>query len=157
MKARRFFATFFGLGHVPLAPGTAGSAGACALWLAVLGLPWARLVTALLAAGSTIGAFFLARYARCDFGGDDPKQFVIDEVAGFYVGALLVPLSVPAALLLFVLFRFFDVLKPFPIKRLERVGSSAGVVLDDLAAGLAAGLLTLAVARFSPGILQGVQ
>ena len=111
--------------------------------------------------GASAAAFVLARSAHDLFGAEDPKQFVIDEVAGFLAGAVFVPDASGARLwvaagMLFGLFRLFDVLKPFPIRRLESVGGSAGVVLDDLAAGIAAGVLVLVVFLYCPSLLPGL-
>ena len=152
---RKASATFFGLGYLPGAPGTWGSAGAYIVWLGLLRTQTPRVATGVAAVVATGCAFFLARHAQADFGAEDPKQFVMDEVAGFFVGALFIaPPTVwwggAAGVALFALFRALDTLKPFPICRLERVGGSAAVVLDDLAAGLAAGVLTLIAAAVFP-------
>jgi len=73
-------------------------------------------------------------------GQDDPKEVVIDEVAGFLLTIYLLPLSWLSIALGFIMFRFFDILKPFPIRRLERIGGGTGIVIDDLVAGVYASL-----------------
>lgn len=144
-------ATFFGAGHLRPGPGTYGSAAAVVLWL-VAG--WALhhntseltiftaiatvLVTALGIPAST-------RVAR-EAGREDPGFVVVDEVAGQWVALLLLPPIWPNALLAFVLFRFFDILKPWPIRRFEALPEGTGIMADDLVAGalaLAAGHLIL--------------
>lgn len=70
-------------------------------------------------------------------GKDDPQEVVIDEAAGFLVTFFLAPFSVLSLILAFLLFRFFDILKPYPIKAVERgVKGGAGIVLDDVLAGI---------------------
>jgi phosphatidylglycerophosphatase A len=137
--------SFFGVGRAPRAPGTAGS---LATWLLVVG------AGALFGLGpAAAGALFAfgtivtlvhgdVRSAR---GHGDPSWVVSDEVAGqalAIAGAL--PSGHPVALVVsFLLFRLLDVTKPGPIRRLERLPGGGGVLADDLAAGLAAGLLVL--------------
>lgn len=66
---------------------------------------------------------------------DDPKEIVLDEVVGMFVTYLAIPLTPLSMTIGLVLFRLFDIIKPFGIKRLEYVGGSLGIVLDDIAAG----------------------
>ncbi|MAH17857.1 MAG: phosphatidylglycerophosphatase A [Euryarchaeota archaeon] len=152
---RELAATGLGLGRAPYGPGTAGSAGAAALaWAAVTyGGPqggYALLAVALLLypAGRS-----LAEWAEREWG-EDPGRFVLDEVAGYLLGAATIWLAadVPETvdlLALFVLFRAFDILKPWPVSRLEEIGGGDGVMLDDVAAGiLAAAVLLLAPLLF---------
>lgn len=152
---REFAVTGLGLGQVPYGPGTAGSAGAAVLaWAAVTyGGPqggYALLAVALLLypAGRS-----LAEWAEREWG-EDPGRFVLDEVAGYLLGASIIWLAagVPdlaELLALFILFRAFDVLKPWPVSRLEKIGGGDGVMLDDIAAGiLAAAVLLVAPLLF---------
>jgi phosphatidylglycerophosphatase A len=149
-------ATGFGLGYLPRAPGTAASVLGVTLygllqftWEATA-LPVAFLVTL---AGLIGAALWSIRIALASWTVPDPRPIVADEVVGqfltflplLWVSAAPAPQPAGAAgwkslLLGFILFRGFDVLKPFPIRRLERVAGAAGVVLDDLAAGAYAGL-----------------
>jgi len=71
----------------------------------------------------------------------DPREIVIDEVAGFLLTMLFLPCSWLTISLGFIFFRFFDILKPYPIKQLEKLRGGFGVVLDDLAAGLYANII----------------
>ena len=129
--------TFFGCGLVPFAPGTVGTAGALLLQLILLssglGGPVSSAVAALL---FTVLAIPLGRWAERHFEQKDPGPFVLDEVAGYFVSLLFLPPTVGCAISAFFLFRFFDVLKPFPIRRIERLPGGWGITLDDLLAGI---------------------
>ena len=130
--------TWFGVGFLPAAPGTFASvAGSPLVWLMdrLGGLLGAVFLAAFLAL-----AFFSADRAGKLTGQDDPREIVIDEVAGFLVALFLVPLSWLNLSLGFILFRVFDIWKPFPLKRAEKLGGGLGIVLDDLLAGLYANL-----------------
>ena len=117
----------------------ASAATAVVLWL--LALSWPSLVLALVAV-SVLGTW-AADVAERALEVKDPGAIVVDEVAGMTLSVLLVPLT-PAALVAgFVLFRIFDVAKPFPANVAQRLPGGVGVMLDDLVAGLYALLLLL--------------
>lgn len=147
------WSSFFGSGYVPLAPGTAGTAAAIPLWwlLRLDGVPlWAYFAaTAAIALTGIAAADRAGRY----YGVADSGHIVIDEVAGYLVTMAFLPRSLFAALAGFVFFRACDVLKPWPARffdRDPRWKNGAGVVLDDLFAGVWACALTwgaLAVQR----------
>jgi phosphatidylglycerophosphatase A len=121
------------VGRAPVAPGTAASAlTVLALWL--LGLS-PVVLTALLVAVTVLGTW-AADEAERVLGGKDPGAIVIDEVAGMTLAALLVPPTPSALLAAFVLFRLFDVLKPFPANVSQRLRGGLGVMVDDLVASL---------------------
>lgn len=136
----RTIATVGGLGFSPFAPGTLGS-------VVGLGIAWilsANPVHQLIGCAVAIAlALWSAGPTAKQLGKQDPSAIVIDEVAGMMVGAALLPVSVPAYAAAFLLFRFFDVIKPLGLRRLERLPGSWGIVLDDLAAGLATRLFLL--------------
>jgi len=121
-------------GYAPVAPGTFGTLGAIPLYLALSRLPPAAYVAATFAftALAIAAAHRAGRYWRVA----DASPIVIDEVAGYLVTMALVPFSWPAAIAGFVLFRVFDVLKPWPASALDRVKNGFGVVMDDVAAGV---------------------
>ena len=127
-------ATCGGVGRVPVAPGTAGSLVGLACYGAVqlLGGGWLEL--ALLAA-VTAGGVWASGAAERHVGRPDPGLVVIDEVAGMLLTLLWLPVGWAGALAGFVLFRLFDVFKPFPVRQAERLGGGWGVMADDLAAG----------------------
>lgn len=136
----RVLATFFGVGLFPLIPGTAASAVAALAYRFVLpGLPgplYALLVAALFFAGVASSAVYAAERDH-----PDPGRIVIDEVCGQLVAlAFLPPGWVPIALA-FALFRFFDIIKPWPVRRLEQLPGGWGIMADDIGAGLAAAVL----------------
>jgi phosphatidylglycerophosphatase A len=136
----RALATAFGLGHVPLAPGTAASAAAVLAYVLLLHrLPW-PFYTALVILLFFLGIVASARTAA-ELGRPDPGLIVIDEVCGQLIAAAFLPVGWLPAVVSFVLFRFFDIIKPWPIRRLERLTGGWGIMADDAAAGLAAALL----------------
>ena len=148
-SGRRWLATFFGAGFSPVAPGTAGSLAAVAV-LFVAGLtPWSWVEwQGVLAAGlvaACAASVVVGRHAVADFGRKDPGPFVLDEVAGICLTALFVPLRgwhgwVTLAAV-FTAFRLFDVTKPPPCHRLERLPDGWGILCDDLMAGVYANAL----------------
>ena len=136
----RILATFFGVGLVPLIPGTAGSAVAALAYKLVLhGLQWplyVLLFVALFLAGAAASAAYAAELGR-----PDPGRIVVDEVCGQLIASALLPGTWIAAAVSFALFRFFDIIKPWPIRRLEKLPGGWGIMADDVAAGLAAAAL----------------
>jgi phosphatidylglycerophosphatase A len=130
-------ATAFGVGYAPFAPGTFGSAVGLVLW-AVLpqSVPTqAAVILALFAVGC-----WAATVSERYFGGTDPGPVVIDEVMGMLLTLFMHPVGWPGALAGFFLFRAFDVLKPYPADRLERLPGGIGVMADDGMAGVYASL-----------------
>jgi phosphatidylglycerophosphatase A len=139
-------------GFSPVAPGTVGTLGAVPLAWAVSRLEpvaaWAFLLAFL--ALSIHASTRAGRYWRVV----DAGPIVIDEVLGYLVAVAFLPFTWRTALAAFVLFRVFDVVKPWPASALDRWKSGAGVVLDDVAAGLYAwGCLRLLLLA-SPGVLS---
>lgn len=122
-------------GYAPFAPGTFGTAGAVPLaWaLAACADPWAiPAAAALLLAVGVRAAERAGRY----WGVADASPIVIDEVVGYLITMAFVPFTWWSALAGFVLFRAFDVLKPWPASAFDRVKTGFGVMMDDVAAGL---------------------
>jgi phosphatidylglycerophosphatase A len=130
-------ATTFGVGYVPVAPGTFGSAAGLALWLVLPASLWvhAATIAALFAMGSIAG-----NVAERHFGRTDPRQIVIDEVMGMLITLFLNPVGWLGAFLGFLLFRATDVIKPYPANRLERLPGGVGVMADDAMAAIYANL-----------------
>ena len=130
----------FGTGLSPVAPGTVGSlVGVLFAWLTLdLGLP---LQLAVAAALSLSGIWICGESAR-RIGVHDHGGIVWDEIAGMYITLLVAPPTITAWILGFVLFRAFDIAKPWPIRDLDhRLGGGLGIMLDDLAAALYALIL----------------
>lgn len=130
--------TWFGAGLMPVAPGTFGTLAS----LPVVLFSWylGPLFETLFLLILILVALWASGLSRRLIGADDPPAVVIDEAAGFLLSLFLVPHSWVTLTTAFVLFRIFDIWKPFPIRRLEKVGGGAGIVLDDLAAGVYANL-----------------
>jgi len=126
-------------GYFPIAPGTVGSAAGLVVYLLVWwsGSPLveAGLIVALFAAGVWAGTT-----AERFFGGIDPGPIVIDEVAGMLITLAFIPVGWSGALAGFVLFRIFDVFKPWPARSLERLHGGLGVMADDAMAAIYANL-----------------
>lgn len=153
-------ATFFGAGYLKPGPGTFGSAAAVVLWFLVNHFfPEPALYTSLhtlLAAvlATAIGIPAATRVAR-ESGKKDPQIVVLDEVAGQWIALSLAAPVWQQALLGLILFRLFDILKPPPVRQLEKLPEGIGIMLDDIGAGVYAlilfVLISLAASRFHFG------
>ncbi|WP_341503113.1 phosphatidylglycerophosphatase A [Gallaecimonas sp. GXIMD4217] len=130
-----FLALGFGSGLAPKAPGTFGSLAAIPLYLLMMHLPWpAYLGLTLLA--MVLGVYICERASR-DMGVHDHPAIVWDEVVGMLITLFLAPQGWQWLLAGFVIFRFFDILKPWPIRWCDRkVHGGFGIMLDDVLAGL---------------------
>lgn len=148
LSALELFVTFGGVGRAPKAPGTFGTLAAIPLaWLAALyfgKMGYLIFATALLF--SSIIACEI--YERKSHGQrHDAGHIVIDEVVGYLIAFVWLPLTWQSALGAFLFFRFFDIVKPYPISVLdEKVRGGLGVMVDDVAAGLAANIVLQAIA-----------
>jgi phosphatidylglycerophosphatase A len=132
-------ATFFGLGHMRPGPGTWASAATMLLWAALAhALPYPSRTPVLIALAlviTLVGIPAATRVARAS-ARKDPRFVVIDEVAGQLISLIAVPLEWKTFLAGFILFRVFDILKPPPVRQLERLPEGTGIMLDDVAAGI---------------------
>jgi len=130
-------ATAFGIGYVPVASGTFGSAAGLVFWwlLPSSAAAQAAAILILLALGSWSGTI-----AERHFGTNDPSAVVIDEVMGMLITLFMVPVGWAGAVFGFFLFRAADVVKPFPANRLERLPGGLGVMADDGMAAIYANL-----------------
>ena len=122
-------------GYFPIAPGTVGSAAALVLYL---GVRWTASPAVELTTAVTLyfAGVWAAQTAEVHFGRTDPGYIVIDEVVGMLVTLLFVPVTWIGALAAFLLFRLFDIVKPFPAGRAELLRGGWGVMTDDLVAGI---------------------
>jgi len=152
-------ATFFGAGLGKPGPGTWGSVGAVLAWalfnFAVR--PSSQCLLVALGVGIVLSIALgvpAATIAARESGRHDPGFVVIDEVAGQWITLLFSPFDWKHGLVALVLFRLFDITKPFPIRKLERLPAGWGIVFDDVAAGLYALVVALLLAHFVP-LLQG--
>lgn len=125
------------MGYLPPAPGTLGSLlGLILLW--PLGAGTAQILVTICLIG--LGIAVAGRAAKV-LGEQDPSAIIIDEIAGIAVATMLLPPHFLERGMAFVLFRLFDVLKPFPARHAERLSGGWGIVADDLIAGLYANVL----------------
>ena len=144
-----FIATVGYCGYSPIAPGTVGSAAGLVFYLLVW---WTQspvvevsLIVLLFLAGVWAGTT-AERY----FGGIDPGPIVMDEVVGMLITLAFIPVGITGALVGFVLFRIFDVIKPFPAGRFERLHGGLGVMADDAMAAVYATLVLRGLMWLAP-------
>lgn len=133
------FVTCGGLGYAPIASGTFGSLGGVAIAALIASGAPERYLALTLAAAAAIALLGMAagRWAERRYGRKDPGEFVADEVAGYLLAAAwTAPPDWIHFAVAFVLFRIFDVLKPWPAGRMQKLPAGPGIVLDDLVAGL---------------------
>ena len=135
-------ATVGGLGFCPIAPGTVGSAVGLGIAWVLSGSPGPQALGCLLAIG--LGLWSAGPTAR-KMGSKDPRAVIIDEVAGMMVGVVLLPVKWASYGGAFLLFRFLDVVKPPPLRRIESLPGSLGIVGDDLVAGLVTNVIVRAL------------
>lgn len=138
MSTVQLVATAGGLGRIPRAPGTVGSLLGAALCLPLLGWGWPLHLAATVVLCTA--AVVVSGRAAAELGQPDPPQVIVDEIAGMSVAMLALPFQWYDLCAVFLLFRLFDVVKPAPIPRLERLPRGFGIVADDIAAGLLARL-----------------
>ncbi len=145
--------TFFGAGLIRPGPGTWGSLAAAAIWYFGLSAAhlsgWAAVAaTAAGALAATLIGIPAATRVERESGREDPGFVVIDEVAGQWLALAAAPLDLKHGIAAFVLFRVFDIVKPWPARQLEHLPEGTGIVLDDLAAGAYALGVMLLVRRW---------
>lgn len=162
----RWITTALGVGLMRPAPGTWGSAAAVALGLVILRFAGFPVFAAATLAVTALGFWAVDRELR-DRPGEDPGEIVIDEVAGQWI-ALAFPAAAfwwrgseawmpyPGWLAAFIFFRLFDIWKPMAVGRADRRPDPAGVMLDDLWAGLYAGIATIIAAGVAHGLMAAL-
>jgi phosphatidylglycerophosphatase A len=132
-------ATFFYIGYAKPGPGTWASVATVLLWrgLAPLAAPHDRLIAAIITSVTVtlIGIPPATRMARA-LGQEDPSIVIVDEVAGQMIALIGAALNWKSMLAALILFRVFDITKPFPLRRLEHLPEGTGIMLDDVGAGL---------------------
>jgi phosphatidylglycerophosphatase A len=135
-----FLASVAYSGYFPVVPGTVGSAAGLVVYagLRATGAPWLEpvAIVALFLAGT-----WAAGSAERQLGRSDPGQVVIDEVVGMLVTLAWLPVGPAGALIGFVLFRLFDIVKPWPAGRFERLPGGLGIMSDDVMAGVYANVV----------------
>jgi phosphatidylglycerophosphatase A len=133
MTPWRIAATFFYLGKLPIAPGTWGSLGALFLWLflPITTSVHLSVILTLFVLG-VYSSHKVAKYLKVH----DPSEVVIDEVVGMGISLFMLPHNWVLYLIAFLLFRFFDILKPSFIYQIQNLPGGWGIMLDDVLAGL---------------------
>lgn len=139
------FATGFGVGYLPKIPGTIGSILGVILFMLLTSVSFQVKVVVLLF------MFFLGAMAAAKIenysGKKDNQIIVIDEIVGVWVTLLFAPEGVEWVLASLILFRIMDIAKPYPIRKLESLNKGYGVMLDDILAGVFAGIILVIVNR----------
>lgn len=148
----KLVATSLGVGFSPIAPGTMGAIAAIAVWLPLslcLSYGCLQIVTAVLIAVFTVLGVWSSTVSE-RYWGEDPSRVVIDETVGEWIALLAVPACghwgyVVAA---FVLFRFFDIVKPLGVRSMEKLKGGYGIMADDILSGVYAAVLMLLFSYF---------
>jgi phosphatidylglycerophosphatase A len=148
-----FIATVGYCGYFTFAPGTVGSAAGLVVYLLVW---WTQspVVEVALIAGLFIAGVWAGTTAERYFGGIDPGPIVLDEVVGMLITLAFIPVGLSGAIAGFVLFRIFDVIKPFPAGRLERLHGGLGVMADDAMAAVYANIMLRILIWLAPAWIQ---
>lgn len=143
-----------GVGYLPVAPGTFGSLVAVGIFLllarVVTGSSLVAVVLVLIVAFTVAGIWAATRTEQLS-GKKDPGKVVVDEVAGQFIALFPLTLfphwSTVAVIVSFILFRFFDIVKPYPANRLQELSGGAGVMFDDLVAGVYGAVIVSIILR----------
>lgn len=138
--------TFFFIGYFPFWPGTLASLAGLCLFYLLGGNPVLLIASAIFFC--VLGFVFCGRAERI-FAKLDAPCIVIDEVAGMLLSFIFIPYSPSTAAIGFLLFRIFDSIKPYPAGALQELKGSAGIMCDDIAAGLYTNIILQLVLRFS--------
>ncbi len=148
MKDRLYtmIASVFYIGYLPVAPGTLGSLAALALYYFICNntIIMSAVILIVIALG-----FMTAGKAEKMFGEKDPEEIIIDEFGGMLISLYRIPPTMGYVVTGFLLFRFFDIVKPKPIRNLEKLKGSLGIMSDDLIAGVYANMALQVVYVFS--------
>ncbi|WP_347156852.1 phosphatidylglycerophosphatase A family protein [Pontibacter chitinilyticus] len=150
IQVHKLVSTSLGIGYIGKGGGTVAAVATCLCWYLAQQagadrlVIWYPSVTLLL----TVLGIWSAGKVEPLWGKDD-KKVVIDEVAGMCISLLFIPVTLPSVLLGLALFRFFDIVKPLYIRRLEKVGGGWGVMLDDVVAGIYSNLILQLLLHFN--------
>lgn len=132
--------TFFGIGLIGKGGGTVASLATLAIWWGLaqssVGATTLALITVAIAVCSTLIGIPAGTIVARELGKKDPSEVVIDEVAGQAIALIAIPLDWKYAIASLILFRAFDIIKPPPVRQLERLPDGTGIMMDDVAAGI---------------------
>lgn len=141
----------FGSGLAPVAPGTFGTLPALLLWIPLSQLHWIAYLSILVAMAVT--GVWICQSASDAMGVHDHGGIVWDEIVGYLVAVFLIPFSLTAMIIGFLLFRFFDILKPWPISWADKkLSGGLGIMVDDIIAGIASCVVLHLICRLFPGL-----
>ena len=148
MKDRlyKMIASVFYIGYLPVAPGTVGSLAALPLYYFICNN--AIIMAAVILIVISLGFITTGKVEKL-FGEKDPGEIIIDEFGGMLISLYRIPPTMGYVVTGFLLFRFFDIVKPRPIRNLEKLKGSLGIMSDDLIAGVYANMVLQAVYIFS--------
>ena len=141
LRISEWIASCFKVGYLPLAPGTWGSIFAILLWWVFLKdlstFIFCIIIVVLFFTGIVVSNTIINHNQD-----NDPSYVIIDELVGQWIALLIIPDGYYNILIIFVLFRFFDIIKPWPIRYFEQLPKGLGVMSDDVVAGLFTFILT---------------
>ena len=146
MRIHKLISTVFGIGYVSKGGGTIAALVCCVIWylLRIDGYATSTLVATMLV---LVVGIWSANVVEQEWGIDSSKV-VIDEIAGMMLSLLFIPFAISYIIAAFVLFRFFDIVKPLYIKKAEQLPGGWGVMLDDVQAGIYANLMMQGIVFF---------
>lgn len=139
IKIHEILSSFFGIGYIKKGGGTAAAIATAIIWFVAVAEPDSLIVLGVTLLVTLYGVWAGNEVERN--WGKDSSKVVLDEVAGMLVALLFIPVSVVNILIALVLFRFFDILKPLMIRRLEKLPGGWGVMGDDVLAGIYSNLV----------------
>jgi phosphatidylglycerophosphatase A len=142
------FSTFFGLGLLPVAPGTWGTLGAFVLWIFFLRYMDIRLYVFLVILLTVFGTHMAGLAEKKLFKKHDSPHIVIDEVCGYFVSMMGVSSGIYWGLAGFILFRIFDIWKPYPVNKAQSLPGGIGIMADDVGAGIYVAIILNAAGYF---------
>jgi phosphatidylglycerophosphatase A len=145
----KFLVTLSYIGYFPAAPGTIASLATVLLWIIFVKLN-IELYFIILVILALITSFHLIDLYLIDKNNKDPKEIVIDEFVGQSIPLILIPNAndIISLFLIFILFRFFDILKIYPINLFDNMNGSKGVMLDDIMAGIYTTIIVIMINMF---------
>ncbi len=141
------FVSVFGLGYLPVAPGTWGTFGAFLFWQFYFKYTSIQTYLLVLFLVILLGVY-LSSSAEHIYKHKDSQHIVVDEFCGYLLGMLFIPTGILWGVLGFILFRLFDIFKPHPIRQLEKLPLGLGVMADDLMAGVYTAIILNVVSYF---------
>ncbi len=154
-KLSVYFATIFGIGYFPFAPGTIGTLFAALIYYALpsgfFKTSYDNFIVAIILIGLSLIGVVITTKAEETLGHDDGK-IIIDEFVGYFVTVLFLPKSLLLAIYAFIFFRIFDIAKPQPIYKIQSLPKGWGIMSDDIVAGIFGNICLQILVRIFPKI-----